>query len=97
MLLLHINCRTCSLDGDKTDKSDATAQTSKAVFNFQTTNTNTYDQGTKIYIIYIIIKLNLLLLNYNNKMCTKNMELNYVIKELQTCAEDTAIFRVSIL
>lgn len=30
-------------------------------------------------------------------MCTKNMELNYVIKELQTCAEDTAIFRVSIL
>nr|XP_033188778.1 uncharacterized protein LOC117156129 isoform X2 [Bombus vancouverensis nearcticus] len=26
-------------------------------------------------------------------MCTKNMELNYVIKELQTCAEDTAIFR----
>ena len=29
-------------------------------------------------------------------MCTKNMELNHVIKELQTHTEDTAIFRVSI-
>lgn len=29
-------------------------------------------------------------------MCTKNMELNYVIKELKTCTEDITIFRVSI-
>ncbi|XP_017892011.1 uncharacterized protein LOC108632148 [Ceratina calcarata] len=26
-------------------------------------------------------------------MCTKNMELNHVIKELQTCTDDTVIFR----
>ncbi|KOC70581.1 Thyroid adenoma-associated protein like protein [Habropoda laboriosa] len=26
-------------------------------------------------------------------MCTKNMELNHIIKELQTCTEDTIIFR----
>ncbi|XP_076752262.1 uncharacterized protein LOC143424222 [Xylocopa sonorina] len=39
------------------------------------------------------IKLKFLFLNCNNKMCTKNMELKHVIKELQTCTDDTVIFR----